>query len=226
MLIPPKVLKGISGAASDDVTRHQLNGVLLERGTGIDGISAVRATATDGKVLATATWDEPDCFEYPSPKGSPAPDRVASFTAIIPTRACREMAKMPPRNGARPILGHVLLEEDPEGETNAAFVTDLDNHRRLDVRPIEGTFPDYRSILERVEAVGGEPFRFDLRRLEQAVKVLKETLGVKKSDEDLCSVDIKFGDGNSPVAFEMKRDGTSAMVLVMPLRNEGENHHD
>ena len=90
MLIPPKVLKGVSLAASQDTARYQLCGVYLER----NGDTTPHATATDGKVLASATWREDPPGEYPDVGVDPTPS--LGFRAIVDSGSCREMAKLPP----------------------------------------------------------------------------------------------------------------------------------
>lgn len=231
MLIPPSVLKGLSHAASDELSRQawtrgraliprtgsQLVGVHLERTTvtGLPGPAS--AAATDGKILAMASWDEPNWKEYPVDGIGFDPKPFEGFSVTIDTKDCRELAKLPTKNVVKPILGNVAIDEQNNGlgETTA-MATDLDTTREYKFKPIEGTFPDYRMVLPKDSPQA--TIKLDIRQLERAVKIFKDTFGIRKNDSIAESgVELEIFSPDKPAKMTMAKNGLDVTVLAMPL---------
>jgi hypothetical protein len=224
MLIPPKVLKGISRAANHEPGRYALQGVLLEREPeDLGEPNKLRATATDGKVLASARWIEELPEDYPDIGVGPL--EVEGFSAVVWADDCKTMAGLPPKRSSKPILCNVALSESPkdeEGEVLFAGATDLDTKKHFEVRKLcdRESYPDYRKAIDTLSKGSPTKVKFDLRRLERAVQVLKETIGVKKRDPDSDAiVEVEVYEG-APTHLTMRRDDLEVKVLLMPLVEE------
>jgi hypothetical protein len=141
MLIP-KRLFAISALASKDATRINLAAVFAER----EPDERPRLTATNGHVLVTVTWTEPDHEQFAN-----IPDMrleaAQGFTALIPATAWHEASKnlAGARNGLA-FATHALLEENGSGDRLRLTSTDGETHRTITTRCPEESFPDYRAL--------------------------------------------------------------------------------
>ena len=87
MLIPSKVLN-IVKSASNSATRYQLVGVYIERKT---ADSQPTITATDGRVIAQATWREEPWQDCPIGNMDVSPKE--GFSCILPRKAAEEVSE-------------------------------------------------------------------------------------------------------------------------------------
>jgi DNA polymerase III sliding clamp (beta) subunit (PCNA family) len=135
MLIPQNVFK-VSGAASTDHTRYQLNGIHLQRLCDRE----VKAEATNGKILMQVKWTEPDQLEYPARGIDTSPKE--HFSVTIPLGTCKEAGKLAPKKPQKPILDNVVLDEQSANGKVNLFGTDLEAQKHFESLTVEGTFPN------------------------------------------------------------------------------------
>ena len=175
MLIPKSVFSTVQ-AASKDPSRYQLCGVYLERVAD----RKCRAVATDGKQLTEVTWNEEDDPED-HPHGTVP---VEGFSAIVPSTDMKSLERMAPKS-PRPILENVALDEHPSmnGQPfHLPFVsTDLDATQKRDVRAVEGTYPDYKSVINVTAYSGGFQIRFNPYILANQLLTVAKCAGMKKN---------------------------------------------
>ena len=141
MLIPPVIMK-LTDLADTESSRYILGGIRFDRQNG-----KPRACATDGRTLAVVTWNEDSPGDFPTVKGC-NPARRKDFSAVIPVKACKEAAKLPPRKTHKPILKNIALDESSDGiEPVTLAGTDLETGRSVEVRPIKGKYPKVSQII-------------------------------------------------------------------------------
>ncbi len=173
MLIPKEVLN-VLGAASKDPNRFQLCGIHLKRLTH-DRCSAV---ATDGKQLTVVTWDEDDWKEYPD-----GPEPVDGFDTIVPDHDVKSLRAMIPSCTPRPILDNLVLDEGPHSNGNPHLLpfssTDLDSKQNRECRAIEGTYPDYSSV---IHSGGGVRVMFNPYILANQLLTVAKCAGLDKKE--------------------------------------------
>lgn len=210
MLLPPSILKGTAMAASEDSERYQIAGVFLERHE-----TGPSATATDGKVLIHTTWKEPDHGEFPSNGTTVEP--VEGFEATVGTADCLTMAKLPPKRDHRAILENVALtESEHRADPLTAIGTDLDSTSSHQVHPIDGQYPDYKSVLK--SSTSKPPaitIRLDLFNLERILKAVRTTAGIGKKDN--ASAIFELYEPGLPVHIKFSHNGISIEAMAIPL---------
>lgn len=192
----------VARAASTDETRYILNGVYLE-----ETEKGMKATATDGKMLATVE-DESIGFtalDYPA-NVIPATAPNGAKTAIVPTDVFVSAFKgLPGRKSRLPVLQNVAVTM---GATETTLgTTDLATPIVRTARNIEGTFPNYKQIIPKKSTFA---IKFDPKLLGVALKIAQ--------DFELTGVDMEFTDNKSPVKITGKRNGQTLTVVVMPLQ--------
>ena len=140
MLIPPNVLKAVSAGASKDKARWQLNGVYLER------VSPTKsaATATCGKTLIHAEWNEPAPGVYPGPDLSKEGTKV-----IIPITDIPGLVKLAPDDKfTKPDLKYLAMNEHTLNGTATFSGTNGHSTKTSTIEPVDGQYPDYRVVLQ------------------------------------------------------------------------------
>ena len=228
MLIPPSVFNAV-GCASKDAHRFQLTGVLLSREA--DGKPV--AVATDGKTLVQASWTEDDAKCFPVYPSNPVDfEAVPGYTAIIPSASCKRLEKMSVSaglNGSDQIENIALDEKASVESKQAQFSsTDLDTVQRLDVKPIDATYPDYKVVIDGIDkASPGNDRRIQTlditpHILIQALQTMIKTSALPKKEcrvtlNVICEVD-KAGDSiPRPLSFTAKGDKVETKAFVMPM---------
>lgn len=136
MLIPSRLL-AVAKAASKDLSRPQLMGVLLER----PAECPPSMTVTDGKVLISTTWAEDDNQEFPSAAPGFNPTVKPNYRAILPSAAALEVMKAAPKRQYKKILEQVAVNEEESNGRIPLQVNDLDNARTFSPAAVEGTYP-------------------------------------------------------------------------------------
>lgn len=122
-------LRHTAAAASDDETRPELCGVLLER-VGIRGRGpCLRLTATNGHRLH---WVDVDAVGF-------EPGQDAPLTlALLPERFCHKLS-----------VGKVLSSDAVTVRASASFCTLVQNGASFATRLLQGPFPPYRVVIPR-----------------------------------------------------------------------------
>lgn len=206
MMIPKQILESVR-SASKDAARYQLTGIYLER-LGEDECSA---TATDGKQLLHVRWKEEDWKEHP--KGS---EGVEGFNAILPTSEVKALKSMIPKCNPRPILEYLCLDESEANGKLPFSVTDLETTTGRESSQIQGTYPDYKWVLE-----GGRGFSIKFNPLILANLL---TAVAKCSEADV--VELQFSTDRKPqdhpVMVVAQAPGSNVKVtgMAMPLVKE------
>ena len=152
-------------AASKDVTRAVLNGVLIEP----DG----KTVATDGHILAEISpCTEFEEADFPVREGAAPAWAPEGEGVVVPAEVCKKAAKLPSsKRHHLLILNAIQLCKNGSGPEFMA--TDLDTESRAAFRPLDGPFPNYRQVIPKTESA---KFRigFSVAVLEKAVKIAKE----------------------------------------------------
>ncbi len=138
--IPSSVLKDLIRntifSVCTDEMRYHLNGFLTEMGTTEDGIPFIRMVSTDGHRLSLC--------ERKLPEGTPCLDEVVQKEK----KASERRNIILPRKG---VLEVGRMVEDGQGEVlfgaDKTSVIMRKEGTTLFMRLIEGTFPDYRSVI-------------------------------------------------------------------------------
>lgn len=207
MLIPRTVYH-VGLARSFDVCREQLQGVFLERKG-----DRCSATATNGKILARASWKEPDWQEYPVPMGSGPEHGLfepcvgfslnAANTPFV--GASRSICKKP----RRPILEFVALDE---ASGTYHTTSDSENWGRWSATRIEGTFPVYGAAFNPPLAT--EAIRFAPEYLKMAIDIV-----TKVCDDRHLVLEIQLtGHDLPPIIRGKGKDwGLFCEALPMPM---------
>jgi len=143
MLIPPRIAC-LSKLCDPDSSRYALWGVQFSR----DEHGTPRAVVTDGRVLVETTWTEDDRDEYPVIEGlnlEPKP----GFETIIPKDQLNAAAKLPPKRtlSNRIVLKNIALDEQNANGTIPVAGYDLENVKRMDIKPAEGRFPRWQDVM-------------------------------------------------------------------------------
>lgn len=227
MLIPPSVFNAV-GCASKDANRFQLTGVLLSREA--DGKPV--AVATDGKTLVQASWKEDHATEYPVYPSNPVGhDSVPGYAAIIPSASCKRLAKMAVNPQVRyPILDNIALDEQASVESKSAQFssTDLDTVQRLDVKPIDATYPDYKVVIDGIEnsspdhVTRVQTLDINPHILIQALQTMIKTSALPKKEcrvtlSVICEVNKAGESIPRPLSFTSKGDKVETKAFVMPM---------
>lgn len=213
MLIPQHV-SAIGLAASKERGRYQLSGVLLER----EGDRQCRATATDGKIIASTTWTEPDWNDFPFIGDVPCSRPSEKFSAIVPAASLATAEKGIPKKAYKGILRHVALDEPSANGSVRLTTTDIENQASTDVRCCEGTYPNYKAVLSLEGPITTIRIRLDI--LKKAIDMLAKLQSGQTVAHD-C-VRIEFSDVKSLIHFRMDgetpcRDKLQHDVAVMPM---------
>lgn len=211
MLIPKRVFE-LYRTASTDAYRYQLNGVLLER---VDEETA-RAVSTDGKCMTVVTWKDSHREEYPARDGGDPAAAREGFSAIVPLRDCRELGKMVPKCSVRPILENVALDETPTEGPLTFSATDLDSSTSREVTPVDGIFPDYRSVVPKKD---GDQVMIDARSMVNALTTLLKANELGRKESAYTTVTLT-PDGKGPMKLELvEKAGRDVEVVVycMPV---------
>lgn len=147
MIVHRLILASVLPATTKDDTRYALDSIQVQNGG-----PNVRATATDGHILITATAPisaMPDA-DYPN-KG---PELEPTHTAMIPATVAAEIIKATKQTGRKrgvttfPILAGTKI--GTAGDRTIAVTTDLQDTRTYDLTPDAdgGSFPDYDRIIK------------------------------------------------------------------------------
>lgn len=209
MLIHRSILKLIA-AASKDKSRCQLNGVHIAKRNG-----RIHACATSGKILATVSHVEPE-DELPGKAG----DLDADRDFIVTRRLVDKIARAVKAAGAplRPIFEYFrigLRDQDVEAEV---VDNDLES-TRLSGRKVEGTFPDYTSVLP---TGAGLKVRLNSAYVLEAARLLQDLVKDFPDHAPVVTLHVsedvdKFGNVCKPLQFDYRsQDGVEVKILVMP----------
>ena len=202
-MIPKQILESVR-SASKDPARYQLTGIYLERLTEDE----CSATATDGKQLLHVRWKEDDWSEHP--KGSVG---VEGFSAILPTSEVKALKGMIPRCNPRPILENLCLDESESNGRLPFTVTDLETTTDRESSQIQGTYPDYKWVLEK-----GNGFSIRFNPL-----ILANLLTAVAKCSEAETVELQFSTERKPeahpvmVVAENKLNQVKVIGMVMPL---------
>jgi len=207
MLIPPKVLN-VARCASRDASRYQLMGVYLER----HGERLCSATTTDGKTLAHVRWIEELPEEFPEVEGVDPTGKACSH-ALIPLDQIKDIQKLAAKDPVQPILTNVAMCETPVGATVYFAGTDLDRRQRLDVKEIQGTFPDYSRALTVKNPLATVYVNPQL--LIQALETIRDTVPGKRG-EHVVKMEV-WADSSKAIRLTEEKEVVQAIVLCMPF---------
>ena len=226
-------------AISTEETRYYLNGIYLHKGER-DGVSVLRAVATDGHRLASV--------EGPLPAGAEDIPGV-----IVPRKTVTELRKLIDESGDEVAISM--------SESKIRFAFD---QAVLTSKLIDGTFPDYQRVIpsgndknmevncklfadavDRVSAISSEKSRAIKLTLSNSLLVLSASSPEHGSAEEEIEVsyqgdaveigfnsayllditrqiegenaEVSLADGNSPTILR-EVDDASALYVIMPMR--------
>ncbi|MEK7384036.1 MAG: hypothetical protein AAB262_12230, partial [Elusimicrobiota bacterium] len=106
------------------------------------GVKRCAATATDGRMLLHAEWDEADPRDYPPLRAGLDGSPVVGFRQIVGVKGWVESLRECKAHRAKPILGNVLLDENGPGSRMGS--TNLDREAVREHTPLVGSFAPYR----------------------------------------------------------------------------------
>lgn len=192
--------------ASKDACRFALCGVYVEAG---------RTIATDGHCLGIVDTPKVEAIEFPD-AGDVETPTAALKPAIIPTDGCKAIAKALPRRSHLPVLLNARVDVNRTNANGSVRVvsTDLETTTPVDVKKIEGEFPDVSQVLP-----SGEPvltIGFNALLLARVLKVAGTMARGAANGVKLEFFDKK---GTGPVKITCEtEEGQAATFLVMPVR--------
>jgi hypothetical protein len=228
MLIPPRIAC-LSKLCDTEATRYALFGVQFSR----DENSVPRAVVTNGRVLVETTWTEDGLCDYPPAAGinvEPKP----GFETIIPKDQLNAAAKLPPKRmpSNKAVLLNIALDEQNANGTIPVAGYDLENVKRMDIKPAEGRFPKWQDVMVQYEPVKQwqviennlsnkcVSIHVDAKYL---AKVLEVVLASGNSDNDEFSTVELLVPLNRERPIVVKRERSTG--IVMPLGGDyGDNH--
>ncbi|MDF3023502.1 MAG: dnaN [Alphaproteobacteria bacterium] len=195
-------------AISNEETRYYLNGIYLHAAES-DGVSVLRAVATDGHRLAR--------FEMPLPEGAKDMPGV-----IIPRKAINEIRKLIDEAGDSIEIGL--------SDNKLKFTFD---HVTMTTKLIDGTFPDYERVIpknnDKFLEVNPAAFASAVDRVStisseksRAVKLTLNgktmTLSANSPDSGSASeeIEVRFNSGAMEIGFN------SAYLMDVTRQIEGE----
>jgi DNA polymerase III sliding clamp (beta) subunit (PCNA family) len=171
-----------------DVLRYALGGVYFHR----DGGEQI-AVATNARRLVAATWGKED---------------AADVNAVVPRSACEQVIAM-----AMGTTNEVVMSAN-EGRVALAMKTSQCN-TTLDVLPLAGRFPDYRSMFMGFRDKESMAVVLDVAVLEETLATFRR-MGVEQ-------VVLAVADYDSPVAITGENEeGVSVAGLLTPKSHRGD----
>lgn len=210
MLIPKNVLP-ISKAVSKDSTRLPTQGIKISRHNGKS-----RVEATDGSQLIRIDYVTPPDIDYPEVGENH--DEVIDFSAIVPSAAWEEAGKTIPKSHL-PVLEHMFLPENCNGKLKL-ITTDLEKTRKLEVKALEGKFPDTEQFFFTPDIVTENDLRGSKVRNHPCAQVCFDADLLGKLLVTL--VKIKNSDCNPTVIFNIPLDETKPMLIAAVGANDEE----
>lgn len=197
-------------AMSTEETRYYLNGIYVHEAQQSEGVSCLRAVATDGHRLAR--------FEMPLPKEANGMSGV-----IIPRKAVSEVRK--------------LIEEtvgDVEISLSTSKIRFAFDHTVLTSKLIDGTFPDYERVIpsgnDKVVTLDPRLFSSAIDRVStisegktRAVKMILDgaTLTISASSPEAGSATEEV-ELDEPCTTQMEIGFNAKYLLDITTRVEGE----
>jgi DNA polymerase III sliding clamp (beta) subunit (PCNA family) len=209
MLIKKKPLEFVKVFAGKTDTRYILNGV---------HITEDYLTATDGKILGRIEQDKTlTAKDYPNVPGIDSQRSQEPLKGVIvPVDGIDVLIRAIPRAAkTMPILKTVIIntQETNAGPLFVAGATDLETTTPINIKPIEGMFPDVNQVIptEKLTTV----FCMDPGLLGKAMLAASKLgLTFVKFEHDSDKV-------LSPVKITgVTEDGQNVTMVVMPVREE------
>lgn len=202
MLIHKRTLNIAKGASTDE-TRSALNGVLIEEGG--------RLTVTDGHILVTlqsiSTAEESQFPDVPGVERSVMP----LVPAILPTADALNLARR--KDSHLAILNYLLVDTEFSNGNGSMKLGAVDNHLNsqvLQIKKVEGTFPDYAQVIPE-RAREGLHIGFKVAVFQKLLDTLKG-LGVD-------SIDVQIpADAVSPIRVDATCDLGEVQAVIMPAK--------
>jgi hypothetical protein len=199
----------VFAVASKEASRPQLNGVHVS----LDGT----CEATNGHCLVRVHNVTASAEDFPVPSKGWTPPEVPAEGFIVPTEDAKACAALPPKKQRLPFLAENVLLESLNGR--ARFVaTDLDRWPAVDVRPVEGTWPNTDAVIPKADearfSIAVNPYV-----LARTLTTLADALGMK--GERYPAVVIRFYTPLSALRLDATAgsNGGQGTALVMPIRH-------
>ncbi|MCE5229030.1 hypothetical protein LLG95_05475 [bacterium] len=148
MLITKELIKAMIPFAPKKDLRRAIKTVRLERSAG-----QARAVATDGKIMMITEWKEPSPDDVPQVVSEIEGERH-DMEMSIDAQDWSALATMVPKMRTLPALEVVAIAERINDHRLEVGSTDFDNEQRRQVRPVEMSYPDYRSVLPQYQIEG------------------------------------------------------------------------
>jgi len=183
--------------ASKNPSRPVLNSVM---------ITEDKFVATDSYKLIEITNDGEPVEEFPMVAGVKTVKKLED-PILIPAKDVLKKLKLP--KATMPILEHAILTNDTD-KTISLTTSDLETASTLQLKKIEGNFPDYESVMPKSEPT--VTLKFD-------AKILKETLEafITKDHQDI-ELEVR-GDNEALIIKGTENSNINKKAMVMPKRS-------
>lgn len=221
MLLPRGVLS-LRNVAAQEKTRYAMNGLLLTRTE--DG--KARVIATDGKALASVTFDDaPDVADYPSVEGvkiGRREDKKAPFF-VLPVHAIQSAEKALPKRAVKPPQRLVCVDETmtDEGSVKLATLGADMTPTVASVRAVDGHFPPCDEVIESVQKATNKGIRIGINagilyRLACALAESANAIGshVQDTKEPAISLEMSSPQCGITVRVNGRKD---VFGIIMPV---------
>ena len=207
MLIKKKPLEFVKAFAGKADTRYVLNGV---------NITADYLTATDGHVLGRIEIDRTlTAKDYPRVEGiDPSQSEDALKGVIVPIEGIDVLAKAIPKAAkTMPILKTAIVNTTVtnEGKLFVAGTTDLETTTPINIKPIEGTFPDASKVIptENLSILFHVNPALVARAMTAATKLgLQYVTFEQNTTRDLSPIKVTG----------VSEDGENVTIIIMPCK--------
>jgi DNA polymerase III sliding clamp (beta) subunit (PCNA family) len=208
MLIKKKPLEFVKAFAGKADTRYVLNGVHMD---------ADNLTATDGHVLGRISQQkELSVKDYPNVEGiDPSQAEEPLKGVIVPIDGVERLAKaIPTKKSTMPILKTAIVNTKVtnEGKLFLAGTTDLETTTPINVKLIDGKFPEVHNVIPKEKGV--KQFSVNPALMARAMTAAAK-LGLITVEFDLPEKAL------SPIKITGRtEDGEDVLIIVMPCKGD------
>lgn len=224
MWITKQVIKGLLPFIPKKDPRAVLKGALIGRTESGEPY----AIATDGRIGVKLQWEEKFPVEdFPEALCAVEVTRRPG-NRIVHTEDLNRIEKMIPRVKHMPILNGAVLGEDVRKDHAVPVVaTDLSTISKLDITPVEGTYPDFERATPKPVLDGDNPTYTAVGiNVENMIRALQGLMSAGACGSRRAEVSLYVP--KDPRALILLRgygydSGLDATVIVVPVVNTDDN---